>query len=51
MAYGVAPPALGEWIINLGEAAEYMFDQDSDVVEMAWDPILRWPHQCWRNQL
>src|SRR6059058_1119324 len=26
MAYGVKPPALGEWIINLGEAAEYMFD-------------------------
>ncbi|MGW6210086.1 nickel-dependent hydrogenase large subunit [Streptomyces sp. NPDC055109] len=28
MAYGVAPPALGEWIINLGEAAEYMFDHN-----------------------
>ncbi|MHA3771218.1 nickel-dependent hydrogenase large subunit [Verrucomicrobiota bacterium sgz303538] len=26
MAYGVNPPRLGEWIINLGEAAEYMFD-------------------------
>jgi len=26
MAYGIKPPALGEWIINLGEAAEYMFD-------------------------
>ena len=26
MAYGVKPPATGEWIINLGEAAEYMFD-------------------------
>ncbi|MEJ7753718.1 MAG: nickel-dependent hydrogenase large subunit [Candidatus Limnocylindrales bacterium] len=26
MAYGVQPPNLGEWIINLGEAAEYMFD-------------------------
>ena len=26
MAYGVAPPAMGEWILNLGEAAEYMFD-------------------------
>jgi hydrogenase large subunit len=25
MAYGVAPPHLGEWIINCGEAAEYMF--------------------------
>ena len=28
MAYGVAPPHLGEWIINLGEAAEYMFDHN-----------------------
>jgi len=28
MAYGVRPPALGEWILNLGEAAEYMFDHN-----------------------
>jgi hydrogenase large subunit len=28
MAYGVQPPALGEWIVNLGEAAEYMFDHN-----------------------
>ncbi|MDQ3783209.1 MAG: nickel-dependent hydrogenase large subunit [Actinomycetota bacterium] len=28
MAYGVAPPHLGEWIINLGEAAEFMFDHN-----------------------
>jgi hydrogenase large subunit len=28
MAYGVRPPALAEWIINLGEAAEYMFDHN-----------------------
>ncbi len=26
MAFGVRPPALAEWMINLGEAAEYMFD-------------------------
>ena len=26
MAYGVNPPPMAEWIINLGEAAEYMFD-------------------------
>ena len=26
MAYGVKTPPLGEWIFNLGEAAEYMFD-------------------------
>ncbi len=28
MAYGVKPPAMGEWIMNLGEAAEYMFDHN-----------------------
>jgi hydrogenase large subunit len=28
MAFGVRPPELGEWIINLGEAAEYMFDHN-----------------------
>ncbi|MBB5062588.1 nickel-dependent hydrogenase large subunit [Granulicella mallensis] len=28
MAFGVRPPALAEWIINLGEAAEYMFDHN-----------------------
>ncbi len=26
MAFGVKTPPLGEWIVNLGEAAEYMFD-------------------------
>jgi len=28
MAFGVRPPVLGEWIVNLGEAAEYMFDHN-----------------------
>jgi hydrogenase large subunit len=28
MAFGVQPPAMAEWIINLGEAAEYMFDHN-----------------------
>jgi hydrogenase large subunit len=28
MAFNTRPPALGEWIINLGEAAEYMFDHN-----------------------
>src|SRR6202166_4806147 len=28
MAYGVKPPPLGEWVLNLGEAAEYMFDHN-----------------------
>jgi hydrogenase large subunit len=26
MAFGINPPNMAEWIINLGEAAEYMFD-------------------------
>ncbi len=28
MAFGIVPPRLAEWIINLGEAAEYMFDHN-----------------------
>ena len=28
MAFGVRPPELGEWIVNCGEAAEYMFDHN-----------------------
>jgi len=28
MAFGIQTPPLGEWIINLGEAAEYMFDHN-----------------------
>jgi hydrogenase large subunit len=28
MAFGVKPPHLAEWVINLGEAAEYMFDHN-----------------------
>ena len=28
MAFGIKPPPLGEWIVNLGEAAEYMFDHN-----------------------
>jgi hydrogenase large subunit len=28
MAYGIKPPPLAEWIVNLGEAAEYMFDHN-----------------------
>src|SRR5215472_10389351 len=28
MAFGIRTPDLGEWIINLGEAAEYMFDHN-----------------------
>jgi hydrogenase large subunit len=28
MAFGIKPPHLADWIINLGEAAEYMFDHN-----------------------
>src|SRR5687767_11236265 len=28
MAFGIRTPALADWIINLGEAAEYMFDHN-----------------------
>ena len=28
MAFGVRPPDMAEWITNLGEAAEYMFDHN-----------------------
>ena len=28
MAFGIRPPRMAEWIINLGEAAEYMFDHN-----------------------
>ncbi len=28
MAFGIKPPAIAEWIMNLGEAAEYMFDHN-----------------------
>ncbi len=28
MAFGIKPPAIAEWIVNLGEAAEYMFDHN-----------------------
>lgn len=28
MAFGIHPPPMAEWIINLGEAAEYMFDHN-----------------------
>ncbi|MET8764249.1 nickel-dependent hydrogenase large subunit [Lentzea sp. NPDC004782] len=28
MAYGIRPPHLAEWIINLGEAAEFLFDHN-----------------------
>src|SRR6516165_10680686 len=45
MAFGVRPPALGEWIVNLGEAAEYMFDhnifQDNLVGVDFWEQMVK----------
>lgn len=45
VAYGVAPPQPGEWIINLGEAAEYMFDhnifQENLVGVDHWERMVR----------
>jgi hydrogenase large subunit len=45
MAFGAHPPALAEWIINLGEAAEYMFDhclyQDNLVGVDFCEPMVR----------
>jgi hydrogenase large subunit len=28
MAYGINPPPISDWIVNLGEAAEFMFDHN-----------------------
>src|SRR3954467_8601540 len=28
MAFGIRPPDMAEWIVNRGEAAEYMFDHN-----------------------
>jgi hydrogenase large subunit len=28
MAFGIKPPPMADWIVNLGEAAEYMFDHN-----------------------
>ncbi len=45
MAYGVTPPPLSEWILNLGEAAEFMFDhnlfQDNLVGVDFCEPVVR----------
>src|SRR5467141_1001557 len=45
MAYAVKPPHLAEWIVNLGEAAEYMFDhnifQENLVAVGFWEKAAR----------
>ena len=47
MAYGVKPPPLAEWIVNLGEAAEYLFDHhiflDNLVGVDFWEKAQRTP--------
>ncbi|MFJ1957542.1 nickel-dependent hydrogenase large subunit [Streptomyces microflavus] len=48
MAYGVAPPHLGEWIINLGEAAEAMLADVFEVTDRAWRGIGMIPQSGWR---
>src|SRR3569832_1810850 len=44
MAYGVKTPPRGEWIVNLGEAAEYIFDhtifQDNLVFVDIWEQMV-----------
>src|SRR5579863_8800099 len=55
MAYGVRPPALGEQIVNLGEAAEYMFDHNIfRRTSSVWTSARRWwPRRtpvCWNRQ-
>ena len=43
MAFGVKPPPIAEWIVNLGEAAEYMFDHKSSrTIWSAWISASRW---------
>lgn len=55
MAYGVKPPHLGEWIVNLGEAAEYMFDhnifqENLVAVDYCEKMVSETNPVCWRRQ-
>ncbi|GAA3180851.1 hypothetical protein GCM10020255_074800 [Rhodococcus baikonurensis] len=55
MAYGVKPPHLGEWIVNLGEAAEYMFDhnifqENLVAVDYCEKMVSETNPGCWRRQ-
>ena len=51
MAYGIAMPPLAEWIYNLGEAAEYMFDhtifQDNLVFVDFCEQLVRETNPSW----
>jgi hydrogenase large subunit len=54
MAYGIAMPPLAEWIYNLGEAAEYMFDhtifQDNLVFVDFCEQLVRETNPSWMEQ-
>jgi hydrogenase large subunit len=54
MAYGIAMPPLAEWIYNLGEAAEYMFDhtifQDNLVFVDFCEQLVRETNPSWMDQ-
>ena len=54
MAYGIAMPPLAEWIYNLGEAAEYMFDhtifQDNLVFVDFCEHLVRETNPSWLEQ-
>jgi hydrogenase large subunit len=46
MAFGIKTPPLGEWIINLGEAAEYMFDHNIFQDNLVGVERARLSHDC-----
>ncbi len=54
MAYGIAMPPLAEWIYNLGEAAEYMFDhtifQDNLVFVDFCEQLVRETNPSWMER-
>src|SRR3954449_7199968 len=54
MAYGIAMPPLAEWIYNLGEAAEYIFDhtifQDNLVFVDFCEQLVRETNPSWMEQ-
>jgi hydrogenase large subunit len=54
MAYGVKTPHLGEWIMNLGEAAEFMFDhtiyQDNLLFVDYCEQMVRETNPSWLEQ-
>ena len=51
MAYGITPPPQAENIINLGEAAEYMFDRSSRTTWCSWTSVRPWSSRPTRAML